>query len=65
MADSLTPDQTERLRWLIIHRGLEHTAGWLELNTTTLLRAAVGLPLHNATRTVIQHKLSDHAEKQV
>lgn len=59
MAQSLTDDEAARLRAEVLSAGLEATAKQLELNTTTLLRAAVGLPLHNATRLVIQARLND------
>jgi hypothetical protein len=50
----LTEDEAAELRRLIVSSGLERTATDFAVNTTTLLRAAVGLPLHRATRTVIQ-----------
>ncbi len=65
MAQSLSIDEAERLRLTIQLRGLEATAEALQLNTTTLLRAACGLQLHNATRQLIQRALEEtnHAEE--
>lgn len=62
MSQSLSDAEASRLRAIVTRDGLEATAAWLELNTTTLLRAATGLQLHNATRLVIQQRLND-AEK--
>lgn len=58
MADALTPSYAEQLRYSILRHGLEAMARAMGLNTTTLLRAAVGLPLHNATRQLIEGKLN-------
>lgn len=61
MAQSLTPEEAHELRQVILGRGLDLASAELELNPTTLLRAAVGLPLHNATRLVIQQRLAAKA----
>jgi hypothetical protein len=61
MAQSLTENDAAQLRAVIQHEGLEATATRLGLNTTTLLRAACGLQLHNATRILIERSLT-HAE---
>lgn len=58
MADGLSPHYSEALRYRILRHGLEEMARDMGLNTTTLLRAAVGLPLHNATRQLIEGKLN-------
>lgn len=50
----LNDEEASELRRLIVSGGLERTATDFQLNTTTLLRAAVGLPLHRATRIAIQ-----------
>ncbi len=50
----LNETEADELRRLIVTGGLEVTAERFQLNTTTLLRAAVGLPLHRATRIAIQ-----------
>lgn len=57
MADGLSVDCAASLRQYILDNGLETAAALMGLNTTTLLRAAVGLPLHNATRQLIEGKL--------
>ncbi len=62
MADSLLLCHAEDLRRCIVRDGLEHTAKRFGLNTTTLLRAAVGLPLHNATRQLIESKLNGQTQ---
>lgn len=58
MAEGLDQFMSRALRSRILADGLEATAKAFGLNTTTLLRAAVGLPLHNATRQLIEGKLS-------
>lgn len=59
MAHSLTESEAERLRKLLVQLGPEEVAKRFQLNTTTLLRAAVGLPGHNATMVVITQRLND------
>jgi hypothetical protein len=59
MSQSLTDAEAAQLRAHILAQGLEAVAEQLQLNTITLLRAAVGLQLHNATRLVIQQRLRD------
>lgn len=56
---ALTDDEAADLRWRIREGGLEHTATNLGLNTTTLLRAACGLQLNNATCQLIKRSLTD------
>lgn len=58
MGDTLSLDAASRLRQYILDNGLETAAALIGLNTTTMLRAAVGLPLHNATRQLIESKLN-------
>ena len=55
-----TADLARRIR----DDGLKPTAAWLQLNETTVLRAAVGLPLHTSTRAMIQSKLKEAHGKQ-
>lgn len=55
---ALTEAECADLRYRIKSAGLDETAKAFGLNTTTLLRAAVGLPLHNATRKLIQTALA-------
>jgi hypothetical protein len=61
MGTGLEDTTAAELRARILAEGLEVTASSIGLNTTTLLRAAVGLPLHNATRQLIEGKLQ-HGE---
>lgn len=58
MPHSLTDTECAQLRSRITRDGLEATAKQLELNTTTILRAACGLEVHSATRVVITERLN-------
>lgn len=62
MAEGLKDTTAAALRQLILEDGLEVAAERVGLNTTTLLRAAVGLPLHNATRQLIESKLNGQTQ---
>ncbi len=59
MGHALTDSEADGLRRMLIEQGVDVVASRFELNSTTLLRAAVGLPLHNATRLVISQRLTD------
>ena len=59
MADSLDSLYCCTLRRVILEQGLDEVAKAIGLNTTTLLRAAVGLPLHNATRQLVERWLKE------
>jgi hypothetical protein len=58
--NALEDPECAQLRCRIKRLGLDQVSKDLQLNTTTLLRAACGMPLHTATRLVIQQALKGY-----